>query len=379
MFKPLRLVNSKPTDRPGNKTSGTRTCFNAPTAPVLTRRQAVCTTASTAALVAAGLAGCSKNTNQTSASQGDSSKPATGSTFAFDTYCTFTVWGDDAALSQLSAACAHYDELFDLYSPSSDIARINAAQGAATAVDPDTAQLIALALDYCAQADGLFDITIGAVSTLWDFEKGVRPDDAAIADALQHVDWHGVEVDEESSTARLTDPQAKLDLGGIAKGYIADRLCELLANKTKATAAVISLGGNIAFFGTKPDASTWNTGIRDPNDPGGSTVVGTAHVSGGSLVTSGLYERTFELDGTTYWHILDPRTGMPVQTDTASVTVACPSSTTADALSTTLFVAGSKNGGALADTHQDTAAYFIKLDGSHAESSRWQELTSFES
>ena len=279
MFKPLRLIDSKPTDRPGNKTSGTRTCFNAPTAPVLTRRQAVCATASIATLVAAGLAGCSKSTNQTSASQGDSSKPATGSTFAFDTYCTFTVWGDDTALSQLSAACAHYDELFDLYSPSSDIARINTAQGAATAVDPDTAQLIALALDYCAQADGLFDITIGAVSTLWDFERGVRPDDAAIADALQHVDWHGVEVDEESSTVRLTDPQAKLDLGGIAKGYIADRLCELLANKTKATAAVISLGGNIAFFGTKPDASTWNTGIRDPNDPGGSTVVGTAHVS----------------------------------------------------------------------------------------------------
>ena len=234
-------------------------------APVLTRRQAVCATASIATLVAAGLAGCSKSTNQTSASQGDSSKPATGSTFAFDTYCTFTVWGDDTALSQLSAACAHYDELFDLYSPSSNIARINTAQGAATAVDPDTAQLIALALDYCAQADGLFDITIGAVSTLWDFERGVRPDDAAIADALQHVDWHGVEVDEESSTVRLTDPQAKLDLGGIAKGYIADRLCELLASKTKATAAVISLGGNIAFFGTKPDASTWNTGIRDPN------------------------------------------------------------------------------------------------------------------
>ena len=70
MFKPLRLIDSKPTDRPGNKTSGTRTCFNAPTAPVLTRRQAICTTASTAALVAAGLAGCSKNTNQTSASAG---------------------------------------------------------------------------------------------------------------------------------------------------------------------------------------------------------------------------------------------------------------------------------------------------------------------
>ena len=155
MFKPLHLVNSKPTGRPGNKAAGTRARLNAPTVPALTRRQAVCAAASTAALVTAGLAGCSKNTNQTSASQEDSSKPATGSTFAFDTYCTFTVWGDDTALSQLSAACAHYNELFDLYNPSSDVARINAAQGAATAVDPDTAQLIALALEYCAQADGL--------------------------------------------------------------------------------------------------------------------------------------------------------------------------------------------------------------------------------
>lgn len=349
---------------------------------MLSRRSVISIAASTAALAVSALAGCSngpKGPAHAADAQTDSSKPVNGSTFAFDTYCTFTVWGDDDALSQLSAECARYNELFDLYNPSSDIARINAAQGAATAVDPDTAHLIALALDYCSQADGLFDITIGAVSTLWDFEKGVRPHDDAIADALQHVNWHGVEVDEESSTVRLTDPQAKLDLGGIAKGYIADRLCELLANKTKATAAVISLGGNIAYFGTKPDGSAWNTGIRDPNDPGGSTVVGTAHVSGGSLVTSGLYERTFEMDGVTYWHILDPRTGMPVQTDTASVTVACPSSTTADALSTTLFVAGSRNGSALADIHQDTAAYFIKIDGGRAESSLWQELTDFES
>lgn len=380
MRKPLRRHDARPGVRPAKVGTSRRS------ETALTRRGIISAAASTA-LAAAGLIGCSgpsqnpaqTGAHQTSAQQAGPSKPVTGSTFAFDTYCAFTVWGDDDALSQLSAECSRYDGLFDLYNPSSDIARVNAAQGAATVVDPDTARLVALALDYCAQADGLFDITIGAVSTLWDFEKGVRPHDDAIANALQHVDWRDVEVDEESSTVRLIDPQAKLDLGGIAKGYIADRLCEVLSSKTKAIAAAISLGGNIAYFGTKPDGSSWNTGIRDPNDPGGSTVVGTAHVSGGSLVTSGLYERTFEMDGATYWHILDPRTGMPVQTDTASVTVTCPSSTTADALSTTLFVAGSKSGGALADTYQDTAAYFIKLDGGSAESSRWQELTDFES
>lgn len=331
---------------------------------------------------AAGIGGAAALTGCSPASSGPSDRPSdavTGSTFAFDTFCTFTVYGDDEAPAKLSAACARYDKLFDLYDPASDIARVNdAGGGAATAVDRETAELVAEALAFCASARGLFDITVGAVSTLWDFEKGIRPADDSIADALQHVDWKLVDVDVEASTVRLTDPAAKIDLGGIAKGFVADRLCKLLEDETTATGAALSLGGNIAYFGSKPDGTPWNTGIRDPNDPGGSRTVGTAHLDGGSLVTSGLYERTFELDGETYWHILDPRTGMPVATDTVSVTVACPSSTTADALSTTLFVAGSRDGAALADAHEKTAAYFIKADGSTAESSKWQELTSFE-
>ena len=92
-------------------------------------------------------------------------------------------------------------------------------------------------------------------------------------------------------------------------------------------------------------------------------------------MTSGLYERTFELDGVTYWHILDPQTGMPVETDVESVTVCCPSSTQADALSTALFVAGSERGITLVDSYENTAAYFILADGSTRESARWQELT----
>ena len=168
-------------------------------------------------------------------------------------------------------------------------------------------------------------------------------------------------------------------MGGIAKGYVADRLCDLLRDETSATGAVLSLGGNIALFGEKPSGEPWETGVRDPNDPGGDTVVGTARVQGGSLVTSGLYERVFEQDGVTYWHILDPRTGEPVQTDVASVTVLSPSSTAADALSTTLFVAGSRHGAEIADALEDTAAYFILQDGRTVESTRWQELTNFSS
>lgn len=377
------------TPRPGDDATGwmTRTARH----HVLSRRRAL-TTAGGLAIACLGggaastlLAGCSSpggaGGGSTGAAASNGTEPASSSTFAFDTYCTFTVYGDDDAPAKLARACARYDKLFNLYDAESDIARINAAAGAATVVDPDTADLLEQALGFCAQADGLFDITIGAVSMLWDFEEGVRPTDDALADALTHVGWRGVSVDTSDPavpTVTLADPAAKLDLGGIAKGYVADQLCELLRTETYATAAALSLGGNIVYFGEKPDGTSWNTGIRDPNDPGGSTVVGTAHTQGGSLVTSGLYERTFELDGTTYWHILDPATGMPVVTDTVSVTVCCPSSTQADALSTSLFVAGSARGVELVNGYEDTAAYFVLTDGSTVESARWQELTSFE-
>ena len=348
---------------------------------IATATAAAATAAASAATAAAALAGCSGAdvidavTGKTGDKAAD--KPVAGSTFAFDTYCTFTVYGDDAAPAKLAQACARFDGLFDLYKDTSDIARINAAGGEATQVDADTVDVITRAIEFAEKTDGLFDITIGAVSTLWDFDKHVRPADDVIAAALPHVSWRNVRVEADAKTVQLTDPESKLDLGGIAKGYVADRLCDLLRAETKATAAVISLGGNIAYFGAKPDGGTWDTGIRDPNDPGGSKTVGTAHVKGGSLVTSGLYERTFEQDGITYWHILDPRTGMPVQTDVVSDTIYCPSSTEADALSTALFVAGTRRGAEIVDGFDGTAAYFIKQDGSTVESSRWQELTDF--
>ncbi|MFR2950784.1 MAG: FAD:protein FMN transferase, partial [Collinsella intestinalis] len=228
------------------------------------------------------------------------------------------------------------------------------------------------------QADGLFDVTIGAVSTLWDFTEGVRPAPEAIADALPHVDWRCIEIDEEALTVRLTDPQAKLDLGGIAKGYVADRLCDLLRDETNATGAVLSLGGNIALFGEKPNGEPWETGVRDPNDPGGDTVVGTARVQGGSLVTSGLYERVFEQDGVTYWHILDPRTGEPSRpTWRASPCSACPR-LPPTALDHAVRGRQPPRRG-IADALEDTAAYFILQDGRTVESARWQELTDFSS
>ncbi len=326
------------------------------------------------ALLAAPLGSCST---------GDTASDVeayTGSTFAFDTYCTFTVYGDQAAPAALAEACARYDALLDLYDPESDIARVNAAGGAPVEVDPATFDCVSRAVQLAEQLDGLFDPTIGAVSTLWDFEQGTRPTDEEVAEGLSHVGWRLVGLaggETNHPVITLGDPLARLDLGAIAKGYVADRLVELLQRETDAAAAAISLGGNIIYHGKKPGGGAWETGIRDPNDPGGSDVLGIAETGAISLVTSGLYERTFELDGRTYWHVLDPKTGMPVETDALSVTVARPTSTEADALSTALFVAGSERGLSIADSFEDTGAYFALADGSSRASSRWDELTSF--
>ena len=212
----------------------------------ISRRGLMC--GGTCSILTLMLSGCTQPRTDASAA-----KPVTGSTFAFDTYCTFGVYGDDTAPARLADACAHFDALFDLYDEKSDIARINAAAGEPVRVHADTVDLLLAAKTYCEQADGLFDVTIGAVSTLWDFTEDVRPAPEAIADALPHVDWRCIEIDEEALTVRLADPQAKLDLGGIAKGYVADRLCDLLRDETSATGAALSLGGNIALFGEKPN------------------------------------------------------------------------------------------------------------------------------
>lgn len=290
---------------------------------------------------ALGIAGCAARPS----GHADGSGPVDGSTFAFDTYCTFTVYGDDTALARLSSACARYDALLDLYDEESDIARVNAAGGEAVQVDPDTADLLARALEFCAQADGLFDITIGAVSTLWDFDAGTRPSDEQIAAALPHVGWRGVHVDREASTVRLDDPEAKLDLGGIAKGYVADDLAGLLAGRG-VTRFAINLGGNVLVRGGRPGGpgsragAPWRIGIVNPLDPAHSRAI--VEVADGSVVTSGLHERRFTRGGVTYHHILDPADGMPARTDLTSATIVAARSIDCDGWSTTALMAGSR-------------------------------------
>ena len=256
--------------------------------------------------------------------------------FAFDTVVTLKAACDERLMQALCDRCMQFESLFSRTIATSDIGRINAARGAAVEVAPETADLIEKALRYCEESAGRFDITIGAVSSLWDFKKGIIPEPSAIEAAVQHVGYSRVHVD--GSTVRLSDPDAKLDLGGIAKGYIADDLCKMLVDGGCAS-GFVNLGGNVRTVGVRPDGTPWRVGVQDPNDERG-TVVGVVDSRGSSVVTSGLYERSFEQDGNRYWHILDPKTGYPAQTDLVSATVFSSASIDGDGYTKPLFMMG---------------------------------------
>ena len=177
------------------------------------------------------------------------------------------------------------------------------------------------------------------------------PEDAAIKEALSHVSYDTIRFGAGTSsetalpvynTVTLNDPQAAIDLGFIAKGYIADKLKEYLLSRG-VESACISLGGNVITIGEKPDGSPFRIGIQEPFSADG-TSIGTIDIQDLSVVTSGIYERCFYEDDILYHHILDTATGYPVENELASVTIICDSSTKADALSTSCLCMGLENG-----------------------------------
>ena len=297
----------------------------------------------------------------------DASGMTTHIFYAFNTVITLQAFGHPercrTAFDAARAASRLFERRFSRTLPHSDIARLNAAGGARVAIGPDTADLLRIALRYCEDSEGRFDITMGAVVRLWNFHDGRVPDQAAIAEALPHVDWRRIRVWEEDgqSFAQVSDPQAAVDAGGIAKGWIADRLVEVMAAHGIDT-FIVNLGGNVVAHGTKPNGAPWRVGLQDPHDK--NAIVGAVEVRNASAVTSGVYERCFTKDGVFYHHILDPLTGYPAKTDAAGATVVAQRSIDAEGYSTTLLALGIERGMAFARKHPAILhAYFVDTDG----------------
>lgn len=296
-------------------------------------------------------------------------QPLSRTGVALDTVVTITLYDrrDAALLDGCFAQIAHDEALLSRTKEGSDVWNLNHAGGAWTPVAAETETLLRTAKALAAQTQGAFDPTIAPVSALWDFtaENPVLPDADRLAEAASHVGYACLEV--EDGRARLTDPLAAVDLGGIAKGYIADRLAVYL-RENGVDSALIDLGGNILALGQK-SGKDWHIGIRDPADSDGTAAV--AAVTDRAVVTSGIYERGFDLDGVRYHHLLNPADGMPVQNELASVTILCTDAAQADALSTACFVLGTQEGMTLIEAMDDTEALFIRRDGTTAATSGW--------
>lgn len=289
----------------------------------------------------------------------------------FDTVIQIEAWGvDRETLDHCEDLCAYYENLISPFVENSEISRINQARGLPVTVSDETADLLRLGIYYGELSGGKFDITIAAASELWNFSDNkdrVLPNPLTLEEAVSHIDYRCVKI--EGNTVTLTDPETRVDLGGIAKGYIADRLKDYLIS-SGVRHALINLGGNVQTLGGRYDGSDFRIGIQKPFSDDG-TALGAVSASDSSVVSSGNYERYFEKDGTIYHHILDPDTGYPVQNDLDQVTIISDKSVDGDALSTTCYVLGLKDGMELIRSMEGIEAVFVTKDGElHTSSSR---------
>lgn len=295
-------------------------------------------------------------------------EPVTETGFYLDTVVQITLYDTDGRKSCIEniqecfTLIDNYEHLFSTTIEGSDIRKINHADGGPVTVSDDTISLLQTALHYSELSGGRVDLTVLPLSSLWDFGSegnAHKPDDDAIREAVSHIDYHTVRID--GNVVTLSDPEAAIDLGFIAKGYIADRLKEyLLAQGVES--ACINLGGNLITIGNKPDGQPYRIGIQKPFASEGE-IITAINVTNSSAVSSGVYERFFYEDDILYHHLLDTATGYPADNNIAGVTILSPSSVDADALSTTCFFLGIDAGMEMIESLDDTEVLFITMDG----------------
>ena len=292
--------------------------------------------------------------------------PFSKSGLYYDTIISVTVYGTDQTeantiLDQCMDLCDHYEKLFDPDIKTSDIARINSHSQDPVTVDKDTIMCLRKAMEYSVISNGRFDITIKPVSDLWDFHEDSYyiPSSEQLKEAVALVDYHKITVDPEKNTVSLP-PGYSIELGAAAKGYIAGRLRDYLASES-ITGAIINIGGDICLLGAKPDGSDFTIGINDPFTEGNTIMALVLRDT--SVATSGTYERCFTSGGRKYHHILDTKTGDPVDTDVMSVTVITNNPLDADCLGTLCVIEGSEKAIRIINNTPDTEAVIIRNDG----------------
>ncbi len=280
-----------------------------------------------------------------------------------------------AASEKGFAEIERVEGVFTDWKPGSVIWELNErAHGSAVAASAEVLDVIERADAVSSETDGAFDVTYRTVGRYWSFAAGSErvASDEEIRAALPHLGFRKIVVDRVNGTLRLTDPEARIGLGGVAKGYAVDRAVEVLRGEG-VTSGIVNAGGDLAVFHHDPRAADATPiALRDPARP--EVSLATIRVCDASVHTSGDYERYFERDGVRYHHLLDPRTGRPARGARAVTVVAPRDGTRADALATGLFVMGAERAIAWADAHPGVEALAVAPDGTVLRSRGWAAL-----
>ena len=268
---------------------------------------------------------------------------------------------------------SEYHALFDIYYEHSGINNLctinKMAGGEPLAVDEKLIDFLLYAKELYEKTNGEMNVMMGSVLKLWhdcrteagtDPQNSRIPTDAELSEASKYVGFEFLEIDEENNTVRITDKNAKIDVGALGKGYATEKAAQALEEKG-VKHYVLNIGGNIRIIGTKVNGESWKTGIKNPKNPNNefSAYINLADTS---CVTSGDYERYFTVDGEKYHHIIDGDTNMPANYF-SSVTVVCKDSGLADALSTALFCMSYEEGLELIESIGGVGVIWIYPDG----------------
>ncbi len=266
------------------------------------------------------------------------------------------------ALHAVRAEADRLEALLSRFRPDSDIGRLNRSAGAAwETLSRETIDVLQSAAGFFEKSMGAFDVTIAPLADLWDcLHAAEAPDAQRIRKTLPLVNGGDLLLDPSTNSARLKRPGQFVDLGGIGKGYAADRFIRIFKDHG-CKSACTNIGGNVGLLGCRPDGAPWNVGIRHPRQAG--CLIGAISAQDCAVVTSGDYVRCFiSPDGKVCHHILDPATGYPADSGLISVTVAAGSAIWADALSTAVFVAGMEKGMMLLKLFEGTEAVLVDRD-----------------
>lgn len=280
----------------------------------------------------------------------------------------------DANCERIAQELAYYHKLYDIYHAYPDVVNlytVNESAGVApVAVDPELLVLLETALDGYTVTKGATNVAMGSVLAIWHAYReaaNAEPAEAQLPPmdqleaAAAHCDPADVILDTDRGMVYLADPALRLDVGAVAKGFALQQIAEGL-RETQVEGYMLNVGGSILPLGSKPDGSDWIVGVQNPDITSEQSYLCTVGLQDMALVTSGAYQRYYEVDGVRYHHIIDPNTLMPSQ-NFISVTILGPDAALADALSTACFTLSLEDGLDLIEGTANTEAMWVEADG----------------